>query len=103
MQFGNDVGENCYGLIEWPKNHIVKLLCYFNPKDTGSIKIKQERRLISLYRSCRHNNLDMIKYFINICYFIQFYTGSSDINAIQFISYIIGIFSIIILYKNIIK
>ncbi len=38
-----------------------------------------------------------------ICYFIQFYTGSSDINAIQFISYIIGIFSIIILYKNIIK
>ena len=60
VQFGNDVGENCYGLIEWPKNHIVKLLCYFNPKDTESIKIKQERSLISLYRSCRQNNLEFL-------------------------------------------
>ena len=60
MKFGNDVGENCYGLIEWPKNHIVKLLCYFNPKDTESIKIKQERSLISLYRSCRQNNLEFL-------------------------------------------
>ena len=33
VEFGNDVGENCYGLNECTKPYC-KLLCFYNPKDS---------------------------------------------------------------------
>ena len=60
VEFGNDVGENCYGLIEWPKCHIVKLLCFYNPKDSKDIRSQQEKNLISIFKACRQNNLEFL-------------------------------------------
>ena len=42
------------------KNHIVKLLCFYNPKDSKDIRLQQEKNLISIFKACRQNNLEFL-------------------------------------------
>ena len=60
LKFEDDVGQECSELIEWPKNHTVKVLCYFNPKDPVEIKIEQEKKLLVLFNAARRNQLEFL-------------------------------------------
>ena len=60
LKFEDDVGQECSGLIEWPKNHTVKVLCYYNPKDPVEIKIEQEKKLLVLFNATRRNQLEFL-------------------------------------------
>ncbi len=60
LKFEDDVGEDCSGFIAWPKNHIVKVLCYYNPKDPTEIKVEQERKLLILFNAARRNQLEFL-------------------------------------------
>ena len=60
LKFEDDVGEDCSGLLEWPKNHVVKVLCYYNPEDPAQIKLDQESKLLSLFNAARRNQLEFL-------------------------------------------
>ncbi len=60
LRFEDDVGEGCHGLTEWPNNHSVKVLCYYNPRDPKKIKIKQEQSLLKLFDAARRNQLEFL-------------------------------------------
>ena len=88
VEFGSDVGENCYGLIEWPKSHIVKLLCFYNPKDSKDIRSQQEKNLISIFKACRQNNLEFL---LEIITSREYETNDEDILKVIDHLYRIGI------------
>ena len=42
------------------KNHVVKVLCYYNPEDPAQIKLDQESKLLSLFNAARRNQLEFL-------------------------------------------
>lgn len=48
MEHGN-IGSQ---LIDWPLEHVVKCLVFFNPEDEHPIRLKQERQVKEVYEAC---------------------------------------------------
>jgi 5-dehydro-2-deoxygluconokinase len=40
-------------LIEWPRNHTVKVLCFYHPDDPADLKAHQDRELLRIYDAAR--------------------------------------------------
>jgi 5-dehydro-2-deoxygluconokinase len=40
-------------LLQWPRNHTVKCLCFFHPNDEREGRERQERQLLRLFDACR--------------------------------------------------
>jgi 5-dehydro-2-deoxygluconokinase len=55
-----EIGPDFGGLAEWPREHVVKVLCFYHPDDTDEMKAQQEDTVVRLYHSCRRNNLEML-------------------------------------------
>ncbi|MEP1934272.1 MAG: 5-dehydro-2-deoxygluconokinase [Roseibium sp.] len=55
-----EIGDDFGGLSEWPTEHVVKVLCFYHPDDTGEMKAEQEIVLKRLYTACRRNGLEML-------------------------------------------
>ncbi|WP_161987140.1 5-dehydro-2-deoxygluconokinase, partial [Vibrio ponticus] len=48
MEHGN-IGSQ---LIDWPKEHVVKCLCFYNPEDEYQIRLEQEHQVREVYEAC---------------------------------------------------
>ena len=49
-----ETGEELAGaVIEWPRAHVVKCLCFYHPDDSEDLKHAQEARLKQLHETCR--------------------------------------------------
>jgi 5-dehydro-2-deoxygluconokinase len=55
-----EIGPDFGGLSEWPREHVVKVLCFYHPDDTDEMKAAQEDTVVRLFHSCRRNNLEML-------------------------------------------
>ncbi|MGH6945806.1 MAG: bifunctional 5-dehydro-2-deoxygluconokinase/5-dehydro-2-deoxyphosphogluconate aldolase [Kiloniellales bacterium] len=50
FETGEDLGA---ALVEWPRNHTVKCLCFYHPDDPPELKATQEARLLQVHQTCR--------------------------------------------------
>ncbi len=60
LRFEKQIGIDCGGLSEWPKNHIVKCLCFAHPSDSEEIWLAQIEKVRRLYIASRRNNLEFL-------------------------------------------
>ena len=56
-ELGLDYGS---GLNEWPRDHVVKVLCFYHPDDTAEMKAQQEATVMRLAEAARRNNLEFL-------------------------------------------
>jgi 5-dehydro-2-deoxygluconokinase len=55
-----EIGEDFGGLVEWPLEHVVKVLCFYHPDDDATTKALQEETVRRLFASARRNRLEML-------------------------------------------
>ncbi|MFN7027162.1 MAG: 5-dehydro-2-deoxygluconokinase [Pseudorhizobium sp.] len=55
-----ELGPDCGGLEKWPKDHVVKVLCFCHPDDDAKIAAKQEDTLLRLFAAARRNQLEFL-------------------------------------------
>jgi len=55
-----EIGLDFGGLVEWPLEHVVKVLCFYHPDDTAATKMSQEETVKRLFASARRNRLEML-------------------------------------------
>nr|CAD6438078.1 5-dehydro-2-deoxygluconokinase [Rhizobium sp. Q54] len=55
-----DLGPDCGGLENWPKDHVVKVLCFCHPDDDEELRAKQEETLLRLFAAARRNDLEFL-------------------------------------------
>jgi 5-dehydro-2-deoxygluconokinase len=55
-----EIGEDFGGLVEWPSQHVVKVLCFYHPDDSAEMKASQEDTVKRLFLSARRNRLEML-------------------------------------------
>ena len=60
LRFEPQIGLDCGGLAEWPRNHIVKCLCFAHPDDEAAMWDVQLEQLLRLYTASRRNNLEFL-------------------------------------------
>ncbi len=54
------LGLDCGGLAEWPRDHVVKVLCYCHPDDDAAMWAAQEQTIARLFQATRRNRLEML-------------------------------------------
>jgi len=54
------LGPDCGGLVEWPVENVVKLLCFYHPDDTAEFKAEQEETVSRLFAAARRNRLEFL-------------------------------------------
>ena len=57
LEIGPDLGSD---LVEWPSDHVVKVLCFYHPDDDAATKAEQEEMVIRLADATRSNGLEML-------------------------------------------
>ncbi|WP_176072721.1 bifunctional 5-dehydro-2-deoxygluconokinase/5-dehydro-2-deoxyphosphogluconate aldolase [Brucella intermedia] len=55
-----ELGPDCGGLVEWPVENVVKLLCFYHPDDTAEFKAQQEETVSRLFAATRRNRLEFL-------------------------------------------
>ncbi|WP_139974023.1 5-dehydro-2-deoxygluconokinase [Ochrobactrum sp. CGA5] len=55
-----ELGPDCGGLVEWPVENVVKLLCFYHPDDTAELKAEQEETVLRLFAAARRNRLEFL-------------------------------------------
>ncbi|MGR3290720.1 MAG: bifunctional 5-dehydro-2-deoxygluconokinase/5-dehydro-2-deoxyphosphogluconate aldolase, partial [Paracoccaceae bacterium] len=55
-----EIGPDFGGLSEWPKDQVVKVLCFYHPDDDAETKAKQEDVVLRLFAASRRNNLEFL-------------------------------------------
>jgi 5-dehydro-2-deoxygluconokinase len=55
-----EIGPDCGGLAEWPRDQVVKVLCFYHPDDDAAMKVEQEGVVSRLFHACRRNRLEML-------------------------------------------
>lgn len=55
-----ELGPDCGGLVEWPVEHVVKLLCFYHPDDSADMKAAQEATVRRLFTAARRNRLEFL-------------------------------------------
>jgi len=55
-----EIGPDFGGLVEWPVEHVVKVLCFYHPDDDAGIKAAQEDTVQRLFASARRNKLEFL-------------------------------------------
>ena len=54
------LGADFGGLSEWPRNHVVKLLCFCHPDDDEPLWQEQIQTVEQLFQACRRNRLEFL-------------------------------------------
>ena len=55
-----EIGPDYGGLIEWPRDHVVKCLCFCHPDDDAEMWAKQEEVIGRLFAATRRNRLEFL-------------------------------------------
>jgi len=55
-----ELGPDFGGLAEWPREHVVKVLCFCHPNDKAATWTDQEATILRLYNACRRNRLEFL-------------------------------------------
>ena len=55
-----EIGPDFGGLSEWPLEHIVKVLCFYHPDDSETMKAEQEATVTRLFAAARRNRLEFL-------------------------------------------
>lgn len=46
--------------MEWPLEHVVKVLCFYHPDDDAGLKAEQEATVVRLFHAARRNRLEFL-------------------------------------------
>ncbi|MGN6549997.1 MAG: bifunctional 5-dehydro-2-deoxygluconokinase/5-dehydro-2-deoxyphosphogluconate aldolase [Pararhizobium sp.] len=60
LMLEKEIGEDCGGLVEWPAEHVVKVLCFYHPDDDQAMKRAQEETVRRLFTAARRHRLEML-------------------------------------------
>lgn len=60
LQVEPDLGADFGGLLEWPRDQVVKLLCFSHPNDDETLWQSQIRTVERLFQACRRNRLEFL-------------------------------------------
>ncbi|HHS81901.1 MAG TPA: DUF2090 domain-containing protein, partial [Devosia sp.] len=60
LELEPELGEDLGGLMEWPLEQVVKVLCFYHPDDTAEMKHRQEATISRLFRAARRNRLEFL-------------------------------------------
>ncbi|MEP3636787.1 MAG: 5-dehydro-2-deoxygluconokinase [Paracoccaceae bacterium] len=60
LELEPEIGPDFGGLSEWPKEHVVKVLCFYHPNDTAEMKAQQEDVVSRLFHAARRNRLEFL-------------------------------------------
>jgi len=55
-----EIGPDFGGLSEWPRDQVVKVLCFCHPDDDAETWANQEATIQRLYSACRRNRLEFL-------------------------------------------
>jgi 5-dehydro-2-deoxygluconokinase len=55
-----EIGPDFGGLAEWPRDHVVKCLCFAHPDDDAEIWASQEASVVRLFHAARRNSLELL-------------------------------------------
>lgn len=55
-----EIGPDYGGLREWPREHVVKCLCFAHPDDDATTWAAQEETVTRLFQACRRNGLEFL-------------------------------------------
>jgi 5-dehydro-2-deoxygluconokinase len=55
-----EIGLDIGGLSEWPRDQVVKVLCFYHPDDDAATKADQEATISRLFAASRRNNLEFL-------------------------------------------
>ncbi|NML76445.1 5-dehydro-2-deoxygluconokinase [Rhizobium sp. S-51] len=55
-----EIGPDFGGLVEWPLEDVVKVLCFYHPDDTAEMRAEQEATVVRLFNAARRNRLEML-------------------------------------------
>lgn len=55
-----EIGADFGGLVEWPVEHVVKVLCFYHPDDDAETKAAQEDTVQRLFAAARRNKLEFL-------------------------------------------
>jgi 5-dehydro-2-deoxygluconokinase len=55
-----EIGPDFGGLMEWPAEHVVKVLCFCHPDDDAEMWARQEETVLRLFHACRRNRLEFL-------------------------------------------
>ncbi|MDP2081559.1 MAG: 5-dehydro-2-deoxygluconokinase [Pseudotabrizicola sp.] len=55
-----ELGPDFGGLSEWPLAHVVKVLCFYHPDDSATMKADQETTVTRLFHAARRNRLEFL-------------------------------------------
>ena len=54
------IGPDYGGLSEWPRDHVVKVLCFCHPDDDAQMWADHEATIVRLFHACRRNRLEFL-------------------------------------------
>ena len=60
LEFEPELGLDCGGLEEWPRDNVVKVLCYCHPDDDAEMRRLQEENVKRLFQASRRNGLEFL-------------------------------------------
>ncbi|ROU00320.1 bifunctional 5-dehydro-2-deoxygluconokinase/5-dehydro-2-deoxyphosphogluconate aldolase [Histidinibacterium lentulum] len=60
LRFEPEIGADLGGLSEWPREHVVKCLCFCHPDDAAAMKAEQDAQMQRLFAAARRNRLDFL-------------------------------------------
>lgn len=60
LELEPELGPDCGGLVEWPIEHVVKVLCFYHPDDSDTVKMQQEETVQRLFTAARRNRLEFL-------------------------------------------
>jgi len=55
-----ELGVDFGGLVEWPLEHVVKVLCFYHPDDDPALMAQQEEVVVRLATAARRNRLEFL-------------------------------------------
>jgi len=55
-----EIGPDFGGLVEWPVDNTVKVLCFYHPDDSAELRAEQEATVQRLFAAARRNRLEML-------------------------------------------
>lgn len=76
-------------MIEWPKAHVAKCLCFYHPDDTEELRLLQERRIWEVYKACRETDREFLLEIISSKHGV---VGQTTVSSVMQRLYDIGIF-----------
>jgi len=60
LQLEAELGADFGGLSEWPRDQVVKVLCFCHPDDDEALWQSQAQTLIRLFQACRRHRLEFL-------------------------------------------